>query len=165
MNIQALHFVLDIDGNGSVAGWEIIDALKWGFSLPGRLMVEGLGNIPFIAQAFGIQASAATGYASFHSLLATALNLLPVGQLDGGHIVYCLFPRRHLWLSRFFVVLVLLPLGFVWEGWWFWAAVLFIFRLRHPAVYDNAQLGPGRKLVAFTALVIFLLCFTISPVV
>jgi hypothetical protein len=76
MNIQALHFVLDIDGNGSVAGWEIIDALKWGFSLPGRLMVEGLGNIPFIAQAFGIQASAATGYASFHSLLATALNLL-----------------------------------------------------------------------------------------
>lgn len=103
--------------------------------------------------------------AALIGMLATALNLLPVGQLDGGHIVYCLFPRRHLWLSRFFVVLVLLPLGFVWEGWWFWAAVLFIFRLRHPAVYDNAQLGPGRKLVAFTALVIFLLCFTISPVV
>ncbi|MDY0309825.1 MAG: hypothetical protein RBR29_08555 [Castellaniella sp.] len=75
MNIQALHFVLDIDGNGSVAGWEIIEALKWAFSLPGRLMIEGLGNIPFVADAFHIQASAATGYASFHSLPATVLNL------------------------------------------------------------------------------------------
>jgi len=76
MNIQALHFVLDIDGNGSVAGWEVVEALKWAFSLPGRLMVEGLGNIPPVAGAFHIQASAATGYASFHSLLATVLNLL-----------------------------------------------------------------------------------------
>ncbi|MHA3903192.1 hypothetical protein ACTPOE_06385 [Castellaniella sp. WN] len=76
MNIQALHFVLDIDGNGSVAGWEIIEALKWAFSLPGRLMVEGLGNIPFVADTFHIQASAATGYASFHSLPATVLTLL-----------------------------------------------------------------------------------------
>ncbi|MGA0584431.1 MAG: hypothetical protein ACO2ER_11085 [Castellaniella sp.] len=76
MNIQALHFVLDIDGNGSFAGWEVIEALKWAFSLPGRLMVEGLGNVPPIASAFHIQASAATGYASFHSLLATVLNLL-----------------------------------------------------------------------------------------
>ncbi|GAA0775114.1 hypothetical protein ABRZ04_04205 [Castellaniella ginsengisoli] len=75
MNIQALHFVLDIDGNGSVSGWEVVAALKWAFSLPGRLMVEGLGNIPPIADAFGIQASAATGYASFHSLLATVLTL------------------------------------------------------------------------------------------
>ncbi|WP_323016607.1 hypothetical protein [Castellaniella sp.] len=76
MNIQALRFVLDIDGNGAIAGWEIIDALKWGFSLPGRLLVEGLGNIPIIADTFNIQASAATGYASFHSLLAAGSNLL-----------------------------------------------------------------------------------------
>lgn len=76
MNIQALHFVLDVDGNGSIAGWEIIAALKWAFSLPGRLMVEGLGNIPLVADTFNIQASAATGYASFHSLLATVLTLL-----------------------------------------------------------------------------------------
>lgn len=76
MNIQALHFVLDIDGDGSIAGWEIIAALKWAFSLPGRLMVEGLGNIPLVADTFHIQASAAAGYASFHSLLATVLNLL-----------------------------------------------------------------------------------------
>ncbi|MFV0283009.1 MAG: hypothetical protein ACK5JE_04370 [Castellaniella sp.] len=76
MNIQALQFVLDVDGNGSVAGWEIIGALKWAFTLPGRLLVEGLGNIPPIADTFDIQASAATGYDSLHSLLATILTLL-----------------------------------------------------------------------------------------
>lgn len=76
MNIHALRFVLDIDGNGAIAGWEIIAALKWGFTLPGRLLVEGLGNIPFIANTFNIQASAATGYASFHGLLASGSSLL-----------------------------------------------------------------------------------------
>jgi hypothetical protein len=76
MNIQALHFVLDLDSDGSVAGWEAVEALKWAFSLPGRLMVEGLGHIPFIADTFDIHASPATGYGSFHGLLATALTLL-----------------------------------------------------------------------------------------
>ena len=76
MNIHALQFALDIDRDGAIAGWEIVETLKWVFSLPGRLMVEGLGNIPIVADTFGIQASAATGYASFHSLLATVLTLL-----------------------------------------------------------------------------------------
>ncbi|MGB6241587.1 MAG: hypothetical protein WBF69_03790 [Castellaniella sp.] len=76
MNIHALRFVLDIDGNGTIAGWEVIAALKWGFTLPGRLLVEGLGNIPLIANTFDIQASAATGYASFNGLLATGASLL-----------------------------------------------------------------------------------------
>lgn len=76
MNIQALHFVLDIDGNGTIERWEVLDAAKWFFSLPGRLLVEGLGNIPLIADTFGIRASAATGYASFHGLLATGASLI-----------------------------------------------------------------------------------------
>ncbi|MFT0533336.1 hypothetical protein ACMHYJ_10995 [Castellaniella hirudinis] len=76
MSIQALHFVLDVDGNGAVAGWEVLDALKWGFSLPGRLLTEALGNLPWLADALGIQASAATGYASFHGLLATGSSLV-----------------------------------------------------------------------------------------
>lgn len=76
MNIYALQFVLDVDHDGSIAGWEILETMKWAFSLPGRLVVEGLGNIPLIADTFGIEASAATGYASFHSLLATVLTLL-----------------------------------------------------------------------------------------
>ncbi|WP_322994503.1 hypothetical protein [Castellaniella sp.] len=76
MNIQALHFVLDIDGNNTIAGWEALNALKWGFALPGRLLTEALGNIPWIADTVGIQASAATGYASFHGLLTTGSSLV-----------------------------------------------------------------------------------------
>ncbi len=96
-------------------------------------------------------------------LLATALNLLPVGQLDGGHIVYSFFPKSHSWISRGFVLL-LLPLGFLWEGWFFWAALLFIFGLKHPAVYDISDPGFGRRRVGLLALAIFLLSFTPMPV-
>lgn len=96
-------------------------------------------------------------------MLATALNLLPVGQLDGGHIVYAISPRRQLWVARAFVLL-LLPLGLLWEGWWFWAVLLFVFKLRHPPVYSQEPLGPGRKRVAFATLFIFLLCFTPTPI-
>lgn len=76
MELQALNYVVDIDGDGQIAGWEAVHAVKWGFSLPGRLIIEGLGHIPVVADTLGIQASAATGYASFNSLLATILNLL-----------------------------------------------------------------------------------------
>lgn len=76
MNIQALHFVLDADRNGVIAGWEILEAVKWFLTLPGRLLAEGLGNIPIIADIFGIQASQATGYASFDGLLATGSSLV-----------------------------------------------------------------------------------------
>ncbi|MDZ7637612.1 MAG: site-2 protease family protein [Bryobacterales bacterium] len=96
-------------------------------------------------------------------LLATALNLLPVGQLDGGHIVYAFLPRAHRWISRGFVFL-LLPLGFLWEGWFFWAALLFIFGLKHPPVYDLEDPGFPRRRVGLVALAIFLLCFTPTPV-
>ena len=96
-------------------------------------------------------------------LLATALNLLPVGQLDGGHIVYAFLPRAHRWISRGFVLL-LLPLGFLWQGWFFWAAVLFLFGLKHPPVFDERDPGRARRRIALLALAIFLLCFTPVPV-
>lgn len=96
-------------------------------------------------------------------LLATALNLLPVGQLDGGHIVYAFLPRAHRWISRGFVLLLLL-LGFLWEGWFVWAALLFLFGLKHPPVYDHQDPGRGRRDVALLALVIFAFCFTPLPV-
>jgi membrane-associated protease RseP (regulator of RpoE activity) len=101
--------------------------------------------------------------AALVGMLATALNLLPVGQLDGGHIVYALHPKRQLLIARAFVLL-LLPLGLLWEGWWFWAVLLFVFKLRHPPVYDHTPLGKGRKWVAAAALGIFILCFTPTPV-
>jgi membrane-associated protease RseP (regulator of RpoE activity) len=100
-------------------------------------------------------------------LLATALNLLPVWQLDGGHIVYSLSSKRHKDISLA-VSLGLIALGIrYWHGWGVWGIVLLILslRFRHPPVYDRWEpLDASRKLWAVAALAIFVLCFTLWPV-
>ena len=101
--------------------------------------------------------------AAWVGILATALNLLPIGQLDGGHILYSFVGPRHKLLSRLFVV-ALVPLGiFYWKGWLVWAGLLF-FGLRHPVICDVSRLGPGRAKLGIAALIIFLLTFTIAPI-
>lgn len=102
--------------------------------------------------------------AAWIGILATALNLLPIGQLDGGHILYSMVGNRHKLMSRIFAAL-LVPLGiFYWSGWLVWAVLLLFFGMRHPAIYDPADLGAGRKKLAWLSLVIFLLCFTLAPI-
>jgi hypothetical protein len=106
------------------------------------------------------------GRAAWVGLFATALNLLPVGQLDGGHIVYALDSRRH---RRFSLaaVLMLLPLGiFFWPGWIVWAVLLAFLGFRHPALMDRWEpLDPRRRVWAWIAVAVFLLCFTPQPFV
>lgn len=102
--------------------------------------------------------------AAWIGLLATALNLLPIGQLDGGHILYAMAGDKHKLLSRIFVGF-LVPIGIVfWYGWLLWAVLLFFFGMRHPAIYDAAELSSGRKKLGYLALGIFVLCFTFAPV-
>lgn len=101
--------------------------------------------------------------AAWVGLLATALNLLPAGQLDGGHIVYAIAGNRHKMITRVFLI-CLLPLGYLWRGWLFWAAFLFLFGRKHPAIYDEIPLHPARYRLAVLALAIFLLCFSVIPV-
>ncbi len=101
--------------------------------------------------------------AAWIGILATALNLLPIGQLDGGHVLYSLAGSKHKVLSRLFAA-SLVPLGFFWPAWWGWAAFLFFFALRHPPIYDAADLGRPRKLLGWLAIGIFLLCFSFAPV-
>ena len=104
--------------------------------------------------------------AAWFGLLATALNLLPVWQLDGGHIIYSLTPERHQRISLAVALgLVVLGLRF-WYGWAFWGIVLLVLalRLKHPPLYDRWQpLDASRKLLAVLALVMFLLCLTLMP--
>ncbi len=102
--------------------------------------------------------------AAWIGILATALNLLPIGQLDGGHILYSMVGDRHKLMSRVFAAL-LVPIGiFFWSGWLVWAVLLLLFGMRHPAIYDPTELGPGRKRLAWLSLVIFLVCFTLAPI-
>lgn len=105
------------------------------------------------------------GRAAWVGLFATALNLLPVGQLDGGHIVRSVSPRAHRWISLV-LPLVLLALGlFLWRGWLVWTLILIVLRFfRMPPIYDPTPLDPNRRFLAFIALVVFILCFMPSPI-
>jgi membrane-associated protease RseP (regulator of RpoE activity) len=102
------------------------------------------------------------GRAAWVGLFATALNLLPAWQLDGGHIVYSLASKFHQRIS-ILVGLALIAIGRMSSLWYAWGVLLLILalRFRHPPVYDYWEpLGPSRRIWAVVALAIFLLCFT-----
>jgi len=101
-------------------------------------------------------------FAAWVGMFMTALNLLPGGQLDGGHIVYAVWPRSHRRVSKLLVV-ALVPMGlFLWAGWLVWAAILMTFGVRHPVVPAEPEIGAKRKWIAVFGLLMFLL--TILPV-
>jgi membrane-associated protease RseP (regulator of RpoE activity) len=106
------------------------------------------------------------GRAAWVGLFATALNLLPIWQLDGGHIVYSLFSRMH-WRISVALSLALVIFGiFHWYGWIFWGLLLTVLslRFRHPPLYDPwERLDSKRWLWAIIAAAIFVLCFTPWP--
>jgi membrane-associated protease RseP (regulator of RpoE activity) len=104
------------------------------------------------------------GRAAWVGLFATTLNLLPAGQLDGGHILRSVSARLHRF-STLVLPLALIPLGyFFWYGWYVWAALLFGLRfLRIAPIYDPLPLDPPRRFAAFLTLVVFILCFMPAP--
>jgi hypothetical protein len=103
-------------------------------------------------------------YAAWIGLFVTSLNLLPMGQLDGGHVSYALFGRRA-WLIARVTAVALLILGFVgWQGWFLWVILPLIFGLRHPPpLNDRTPLDPRRKMLGLLMIVIFLLVFIPVP--
>ncbi len=102
--------------------------------------------------------------AAWVGLLATALNLLPIGQLDGGHILYAFLGERTKVLSRAFVA-ILVPMGlFFTYSWLVWAALLFFFGLRHPSIVDPRPMGRARRWLGVAALAMLILSFTAAPI-
>jgi membrane-associated protease RseP (regulator of RpoE activity) len=104
------------------------------------------------------------GRAAWVGIFATALNLLPAGQLDGGHILRSLNPRWHRWVG-WLVPGILLALGyFHWRVWWVWAGILLGLRfLRIPAIYDQRPLDAPRVVLAVATLLVMILCFMPVP--
>ncbi|MBZ5521422.1 MAG: site-2 protease family protein [Acidobacteriia bacterium] len=101
--------------------------------------------------------------AAWVGMFATSLNLLPGGQLDGGHIIFALNPRAHAAVSRV-AILALIPLAwFGWVGWIIWAIVIRLTG-RHPDVPISPALSGKRRLVAVFGLLIFVLTFTWVPI-
>lgn len=100
--------------------------------------------------------------AAWVGMFATALNLLPGGQLDGGHIVFSVSPRLHRLIS-FVTVLALVPLGqYFWRGWFVWA-VLLAMTARHPPIAPNPSVSGRRRWIALCGLLILVLAFTRVP--
>jgi membrane-associated protease RseP (regulator of RpoE activity) len=103
-------------------------------------------------------------FAGWAGLLVTGLNLLPAGQLDGGHIVYALlgerWARRILWI----VLAVLAALAFLWQGWFIWVALIFLVgRMRVAPLDDVTPLTTAQRALAVLMLAIFVLIFTPIP--
>lgn len=102
--------------------------------------------------------------AAWVGMFATSLNLLPGGQLDGGHIVFAVSPRAHRTISRL-TIFALIPLAlFFWTGWFVWAILLRVSGMRHPAVAERPPISRGRRWLAAFALLMLVLTFTYIPI-
>lgn len=100
--------------------------------------------------------------AAWIGMLATALNLVPGGQLDGGHIIYAVSPRSHRAVS-FIVILALIAMAWLfYTGWLVWAVGVFVTR-NHPPVPEWPDLGSGRRYLFVGALIMLLLTIIAAP--
>ncbi len=101
--------------------------------------------------------------AAWVGMFATALNLLPGGQLDGGHIVFSLAPRAHKTVSRL-TILALIPMAlYFWAGWLIWAVLLRISGMRHPMVAEWPGVTGVRRWIAGFGLVMLILTLAPAP--
>ena len=105
------------------------------------------------------------GLAAWFGLLVTALNLMPIGQLDGGHVTYSFFRERAHRISRVasWVCVALIYFG---PSWILWALLMRVLGRRHPPTRDDqASIGAARIAVGVLSLVVFVLCFVPDPIV
>jgi len=104
-------------------------------------------------------------WAGWVGFLVTSLNLIPAGQLDGGHIFHLLFGTK--WSQRILpvILVVLVGLGFFWSGWWLWAGLVFLFGRRFAEPLDQiTPLDTRRKALGILALIIFIITFIPVPI-
>ncbi len=103
-------------------------------------------------------------FAGWIGFFITAINLIPIGQTDGGHILFGLFPKYHRKVS-FALALTLFFIGFLfWYGWIIWAILTLILGLRKIPFVPKSDITGRERLIAFISLVIFLLTFMFSPI-
>jgi Zn-dependent protease len=180
--IRKKHQLFDIGVAGPLAGFILaVPAVIYGLSVSKvvpSLPEEGtlLFGEPLLIKLVGgfLFKGAATGYdvvvhpiafAGWVGLLVTALNLFPIGQLDGGHVFYSLIGPRVRKYAKFILAAFILMGVFFWMGWFVWALLISFLGFRHPPVVDEDQpLSAGRKIVTGVVLVIFVLSFIPAPV-
>jgi membrane-associated protease RseP (regulator of RpoE activity) len=107
-----------------------------------------------------------TAIAAWFGLFVTAMNLLPIGQLDGGHVMYALFGRRRAKMISVAVLCILIPLGiFLWPGWIVFGTLAFFLGLNHPPPLDSySPLDKTGRIIGWTAIILFVLTFIPVPI-
>lgn len=136
-----------------------------GLSFGEPLLLQAIGRIVLgpIQEGHVVQISS-VGIAAWFGIFVTVLNLLPMGQLDGGHIVYAILGPYARYIS-WAVVCALMVLGFFFLGWFLWAFLGWLTSLRPQTVIDTqAPLDRRSLVVAGVALTIFVLCFMPVPI-
>jgi len=178
--IYTRRMLLDVGAAGPLAGIVVaIPVTVWGIlHSPVLPRSEGFGirlGEPLLFQALAALFAPpyppthdlfldSVAFAGWVGLFVTALNLLPIGQLDGGHILYALFRRgQHVVAQLFFVAI--LVMGYWWPGWYVWAILLLVLiRIKHPAVLDpDTPLDGPRRAVGVLSIVLFAVCFAPVP--
>jgi membrane-associated protease RseP (regulator of RpoE activity) len=131
------------------------------FSVTFPLLLQGLSNFFTIPDDAIMQP---TLFAGWVGLFLTSLNLLPVGQLDGGHIARALLKEKHKYAS-WIVLFSVISLGLFYEGWFFIAIIiiLFIGTQHQPPLNEYTPLDNRRIILGILALVIFVICFAPIP--
>ena len=179
--IRSRKALFDIGIAGPIAGFLVaLPVLFWGLALSKPMPAEAPSaefGYPLIFHVFHrllapfahsnapLRALALhpVGIAAWVGMFATALNLLPGGQFDGGHIIYALAPRAHKWVTRTTIGL-LIPLGiFFWYGWLVWAVILAFTGMRHPNVPQWPDIGQERRWLAIAAAVMLVLTLVLAP--
>ncbi|MCL4478631.1 MAG: site-2 protease family protein [Deltaproteobacteria bacterium] len=138
-----------------------VEGIKLGNSLLVKLLSHILRpNIPPGHEiAFGPIA-----FAGWIGMFVTAMNLIPIGQLDGGHIAYALFGKWYNMIARL-ALIGLVVIGIMsWNVWLFWALIILILGIRHPSPMDPFQpLDSKRKIIGWIAVIIFIITFIPVP--
>jgi membrane-associated protease RseP (regulator of RpoE activity) len=140
--------------------------IEGGLSLGNSILFNWLSQL-----VLGVNADSATillhpvALAGWFGLFVTFLNLLPVGQLDGGHVVYALFGRRHSWVAWPFFAAILWMSSLGWFGWLVFAAMLYgVVGVNHPDTLDSSTpLDPARRFAAWATIAVFALTFMAVP--
>jgi len=161
-----------VEGNSIL--YLVAKYLVFGRLLPAPLDLSGIPLISFWLGYFFTGHPAPLGsvdvllhpvaWAGWAGILVTGLNLLPAGQLDGGHMLYVLFGKKTAARILPIVLVGLVLLGFSWSGWWLWAVLIFFLGRSHAEPMDQVTpLESWRKILAALALVLFFLTFTPVP--
>ena len=177
--------LMDVGAYGPIAGYVVsLLVLAKGFQLSGLASLDALSpqqvihfgqplTLPLVhgllthfipgAPTFEIANRHPVLIAGWIGLFITALNLLPGGQLDGGHILYAISPRIHRTVTRLLPYVLILAGIVSWLGWIVWAAILFIPAMRHPRVPVQEELRGPHYLLCAVTLAIFVLSFAAQP--